>query len=465
GGQESGLPEGGCTTGSSGCVGNAPWSCVGGNPVVGSACVNKTCVSGSCQGVCAPQQTQCNATNTAFQTCQADGSWGTTATCTGPVNGAPTCNATTGCGAGTCNGASLPTLCSGTCVNTTSDGYNCGVCGQTCTGTTCSNSYCAVQPMCDGTGDGAVVNAGNVARLAFQMGLIPPLQKVLFGYFGVGGSVYDCPLPATATSPVPAPGVELARSGTICSSYYDDPASDKSRAYVFDSLGGDCHGSSLDLVQGGTSVAGATAGTLIADVSGDDALYTLTSPTLELVTFTTDPDSGTTTTASTPCITVSGTLGDGAVGGGHVVAVDTAGGVIRGATATAGACGAATNLATGVTSETAVAVSYDGSTFAFGNGTNLYVCPTSGCTAAELSTPYASGVGAIARNGLVFDASSPGTLYWVGTAGLQRCAGVSAGGTCTPTLLVPGIAATSGIGVDATYVYYLEGMVLDRVPR
>jgi hypothetical protein len=53
----------------------------------------------------------------------------------------------------------------------------------------------------------------------------------------------------------------------------------------------------------------------------------------------------------------------------------------------------------------------------------------------------------------------------VGTAGLQRCAGVSAGGTCTPTLLVPGIAATSGIGVDATYVYYLEGMVLDRVPR
>ncbi|MGH7294023.1 MAG: hypothetical protein ACRELB_03775, partial [Polyangiaceae bacterium] len=433
GGPESGLPEGGCTAGSSGCDGNTPWSCVGGQPTDGTPCSNQTCVAGTCQGVCAPGQTQCTLSNTAFQTCQGDGSWGTTTTCTGPVNGTPTCDPASGCGAGACTDGNYPDLCGTTCVNSASDPYNCGVCGQTCTGTTCSGGYCAVQAMCDGTGDGSVVNASNATRLGFQMGLTSGLKQVLYGYFGVEGSVYDCMLPVTAPSPIPAPGVELARVAGICSSYYEDVASDKSVAYVFDALGGDCHGDALYLVQSATNVGGATYGTLIADTATAGGLYTLSTPTLELVTISTDPDSGTTSSASTACVTVAGTLGDGAAGGGHVVAVDTAGGVIRGATASGGSCTGAANLASGIASENAIAVSASGSTFAFENGANLYVCPTTGCTASQLSTAYASGLGTIARNGLVFDSASPPNLYWIGSAGLERCSAVAPGGSCTPT--------------------------------
>ena len=118
-----------------------------------------------------------------------------------------------------------------------------------------------------------------------------------------------------------------------------------------------------------------------------------------------------------------------------------------------------------MTSETAIAVAPTGTVFAFENGTNIYLCPATGCTAAELSTPYASNVGTINRNGLVFDGSSPPNLYWVGTPGLSRCPAVAAGGSCTPTVLVPGLSATSGIALDSTYVYYLQGMVLYRVAK
>jgi hypothetical protein len=55
----------------------------------------------------------------------------------------------------------------------------------------------------------------------------------------------------------------------------------------------------------------------------------------------------------------------------------------------------------------------------FENGSSLYVCPPSGSTAAELSTPYATGLGTIARGGLVFDGASPPSFYFIGSAGLS----------------------------------------------
>jgi hypothetical protein len=122
-------------------------------------------------------------------------------------------------------------------------------------------------------------------------------------------------------------------------------------------------------------------------------------------------------------------------------------------------------LATGVTNETAIAVAPDGEVFAFVDGQDLYVCPTTGCTASQASTPYASGIGAVSQFGLVFDGSSPESLYWVGTSSLQRCSSVAPGGTCKPAVLVSGLFPTSGIGVDGGYVYYLQGPVLARVPR
>ena len=299
--------DGGCAAGTSGCTGNTPWSCVNGKVVDGAACSNQACVSGGCVGVCAPGQTQCTAGDGAFQTCQSDGTWSTTATCSGPIGGSPTCDPTAGCGAGTCSSSSLPDLCGNSCVNVTNDGYNCGLCGQTCTGSTCSGGYCTVQSMCDGSSIGGnAVNTGNASRLALETlaGVGGPYPNA---YFGVGGSVYDCQVPSAAPSPPPVPTVTLAQTGGVCSQYFNDVVNDKSQAYVFDSHGGDCHGASLELVPSGTDVSGALFGTLESDVANTSALYALVSPALDLVTFTTS--AGTTTTSSTTCITVSGTLG------------------------------------------------------------------------------------------------------------------------------------------------------------
>ena len=368
--------DGGCAAGTSGCTGNTPWSCVNGKVVDGAACSNQACVSGGCVGVCAPGQTQCTAGDGAFQTCQSDGTWSTTTTCSGPIGGSPTCDPTAGCGAGTCSSSSLPDLCGNSCVNVTNDGYNCGLCGQTCTGSTCSGGYCTVQSMCDGSSIGGnAVNTGNASRLARETlaGVGGPYPNA---YFGVGGSVYDCQVPSAAPSPPPVPTVTLAQTGGVCSQYFNDVVNDKSQAYVFDSHGGDCHGASLELVPSGTDVSGALFGTLESDVANTSALYALVSPALNLVTFTTS--AGTTTTSSTTCITVSGTLGDGAAGGGFVAAVDTAQDVIRGATVSGGTCSASVGLASGVTSETAIAVAPTGTVFAFENGTTSTSVPPRG---------------------------------------------------------------------------------------
>ncbi|HEX3346283.1 MAG TPA: hypothetical protein VHS09_16985 [Polyangiaceae bacterium] len=462
---DTGTVEAGCATGTTGCTGNTPWSCVGGVVTDGAACSNQTCVSGTCTGVCAPGQTQCASGNSLFQSCKADGTWGTTATCTGPTQGSPTCSPSTGCGAGTCSSPSFPNLCGTACTNLTNDAYNCGVCGQTCTGTTCGAGYCATQTMCDGTGSPAGANnAGNAARIALQIGTVPPLMKVLFGYFAASGSVFGCELPTTPLSPVPQPTVEIARVGGVCSENYGDAVADKNDAYSFATAGVDCHGTSLHEVPGGDNIGSPAFGPLVSDVATAQSLYTLASPVLELVTFGTQTDGGT-TTSSVGCITVSGTLGDGAAGGGFVVAVDTTGGVLRGAGSNGTTCSKLVSIATGITSETAVAVAPSGAMLAFTNGTNLYACPTTGCTGPELATPYATGIGTVAQFGLVFDDASPPNLYFVGSQGLERCSSVTPGGTCTPVVLVPGLAATSGLGVDSTYAYYLQGMIMLRVPK
>jgi hypothetical protein len=414
---------------------------------------------------CSPGTTQCTAGNTAFQTCSGSGAWMTTATCTMPVNGLPTCNPTTGCGAGECPLPSASDLCGSACVDLATDGYNCGMCGQTCTGSTCSAGHCVVQPMCDGSSL-TQTNAGNVARLALAMGITTGFQKVLYGYFQAGRSIFGCTLPAAAPAPAPLPIAELNYAGGVCMTSYTDPINDHSRAYTTSILGGDCHGTSLLFVPDGTPIASVAAAgaTLVADVATDGGIYALATPVMDIYAFGTAIDGGVTATAS-PCLTVSGSLDDGAAGGGMAVAVDGTQGVIVGAAVAGGACGPQKELASGVTAENAVAVAPNGSLFAFVNGTSVYLCPTSGCTAAELATPLSSGQSTIAQYGLVFDSQATPNLYWVGAAGLSRCSAVVTGAACTPTVLVPGAAPTSGIAVDATYVYYLEGMVLYRVPK
>jgi sulfatase modifying factor 1 len=90
------------------CVGSNVVQCgpdlVSETPVM--ACVNQACVNGACEGVCTPGGTQCS--GNAVQTCGADGTWGTTSSCSescgnGRCTTFPSCQgggpgATTDCG-------------------------------------------------------------------------------------------------------------------------------------------------------------------------------------------------------------------------------------------------------------------------------------------------------------------------------------------------------------------------------
>ncbi|HTB72985.1 MAG TPA: hypothetical protein VK762_07065 [Polyangiaceae bacterium] len=119
------------TNGVETCQSNGTWG-------PAASCVNQTCVSGagtaSCQGVCAPRQTQCAGSN-GIETCTANGAWGTAqtcvnSTCTGPARSA------------NCGGACSPgqTTCSGNNVETCSGGQFGNPTG--CTNSTCYNGSC-----------------------------------------------------------------------------------------------------------------------------------------------------------------------------------------------------------------------------------------------------------------------------------------------------------------------------------
>jgi hypothetical protein len=77
-----------CTIGARQCSGNDVFGCTMGSDGCGlwaklATCTDQTCVSAACTGVCAPGQTKCTGTATAFQGCSPLGLWGDPAPCTG----------------------------------------------------------------------------------------------------------------------------------------------------------------------------------------------------------------------------------------------------------------------------------------------------------------------------------------------------------------------------------------------
>jgi hypothetical protein len=104
-------------------------SCVSGAVV---ACTNQTCVSGACQGVCAPGQLRCSGNG--VQTCTATGTWGAAVACLSQA-----------CLAGACTGSCSPgsTQCSGNSVQA------CGSNGTWGTAVDCVNKAC-VSGACQG---------------------------------------------------------------------------------------------------------------------------------------------------------------------------------------------------------------------------------------------------------------------------------------------------------------------------
>lgn len=113
-------------------------------------CAGQACVAGSCQGSCAPGQTQCEGAQ--VSTCTSTGSWGPPVTCAvgscvgGSCMGScipgrtrcastvsiQTCDATGAWGSAVrCNGTT-PTCCGESCTDESSDPSNCGACGNAC---------------------------------------------------------------------------------------------------------------------------------------------------------------------------------------------------------------------------------------------------------------------------------------------------------------------------------------------
>jgi hypothetical protein len=333
--------------------------------------------------------------------------------------------------------------------------------------------------MCDGSS--LAGNVGDAARLALAV----DSTNLLHGYFSANAAVYGCPLPQVAPSPPPAPAVVLPAGGAggcLGASYqYSEVVSDPSQAYVLAQPGlvvNPCYGWIVPLSGGAPYPIPSLTTSLVSDRASPLTLFSL-SPTAMYLLALHRQGMGA-SSEDIFCITppASGTLSAGAAFGGNAVAVDASSGVILGATVTAGACTTPAVLATNVTAVVAVAVGYSriesAGLFAFNSGQNLYVCKTTGCAASYASAPLVVGQAPTpptpptpptASDGLVFDTSPAPNLYWVAPQGLSRCSAVTSGSTCTPQLLVPGVRPTTGLAVDGTYVYYLQGMQLYRVPK
>lgn len=137
-GPETGIPDVSATTqdaGEASASEAGPVVCSDGGVACGSTCcTDQTCVGGSCQGVCAPGQTQCQ--GNVAQNCSSAGRWQTATTCSGTT---PICT----------NGACVE--CTVGAVQCATDGGNgiqtCATGGTwgapvACTGQTCVNGVC-----------------------------------------------------------------------------------------------------------------------------------------------------------------------------------------------------------------------------------------------------------------------------------------------------------------------------------
>jgi len=109
-GADAGLgPEAGagCNPGAQRCLGNAVELCgvdhSWGTPL---SCTTQTCVGGQCQGVCAPNQRECDDAGPNLESCDSTGQW-SGAPCLQPT---PTCTA----GSCTCDGVSCGESCCAT---------------------------------------------------------------------------------------------------------------------------------------------------------------------------------------------------------------------------------------------------------------------------------------------------------------------------------------------------------------
>jgi hypothetical protein len=152
-----------------------------------------------------------------------------------------------------------------------------------------------------------------------------------------------------------------------------------------------------------------------------------------------------------------------AAGGGKLIVADSTTGTVIGSTVSVNdVCDTPATLVTGDTTVSALAT--DGTIFSFTDGTSVFACDTTlGCMPSASPTPLAKNQGMVFT--IAIDTASPPTLYWVGSQGLVSCS--SNAGTCNgaPTPLIPNATPTSGVALDATYVYYTQDTTLYRVAR
>jgi len=162
-----------CTPGATQCSGNGVQTCGdGGSWGSPSACVDQTCVSGACTGMCAPGQTNalaCGNCGTDTQTCSG-GAWQSGGSCAGQgcapdamqaCNTYGTQSCSTSCAWGSCSCASAPVCVPGATTCSAVDLQTCDPCGQwgaavPCpSGKTCGGGVCtATPPSCQPGGRG-----------------------------------------------------------------------------------------------------------------------------------------------------------------------------------------------------------------------------------------------------------------------------------------------------------------------
>ena len=66
---------------------------------------------------------------------------------------------------------------------------------------------------------------------------------------------------------------------------------------------------------------------------------------------------------------------------------------------------------------------------------------------------------------VLIDQASPPNLYWIGSSGLATCSSSPSVCNGKPRVLIPNATQTPGMLVDAQYVYYSQGSVLNRVSK
>jgi hypothetical protein len=354
-----------------------------------------------------------------------------------------------GAGGTSGTGGSCPmgeTLCGSTCTALTTD-TDCGACGRTCgAGSMCSSGYCTPLTVCTNLGSNGSMTlfGGNAYSAAGQMVEMCPLGAD----GGASTDLWSTKALSVAVSTVlsdtqhvyfvtrdslfQTPVYELYQSSGMA-------GNDTSVDYTYSSP----YVATLDDPQTGTVFAVEQNNVYVVEISeaGDAGVPSRTCLS---------------TTVTTANIT------NATAGGGKLFVASTAANTIVGTTVTGTACSTVTTLASGLDGPGALAT--DGSTVAFADANGIYACNAGlGCIPEASPTPLVTGQGPV--TGIVLDTATPPNLYWIGTSGLVTCSSDASQCKGKPTVLIPNATPTSALAVDATYVYYVQGNVLNCVAK